>query len=36
MHIPSGCSKIENSIIIDKIKGLIFGKEIIIKKIKKK
>ncbi|KAG1055899.1 hypothetical protein G6F46_005266 [Rhizopus delemar] len=25
MHIPSGCSKIENSIIIDKIKGLIFG-----------
>lgn len=32
MHIPSGCSKIENSIIIDKIKGLIFGKEIIKKK----
>ncbi|RCI03907.1 hypothetical protein CU098_012050 [Rhizopus stolonifer] len=25
MHIPSGCSNIENSVIIDKIKGLIFG-----------
>ncbi|GAA5805078.1 hypothetical protein HPULCUR_010591 [Helicostylum pulchrum] len=25
MHIPSGCSKLESSLIIDKVKGLIFG-----------
>jgi hypothetical protein len=25
MHIPSGCSKLETSVIIDKVKGLIFG-----------
>ena len=27
MHIPSGCSQLDNTIIIDKIKGLIFGEE---------
>jgi hypothetical protein len=27
MHIPSGCSNRETSVIIDKIKGLIFGKK---------
>lgn len=25
MHIPSGCSQLDNSIIVDKAKGLIFG-----------
>ncbi|KAI7891967.1 ADP-ribosylation/Crystallin J1 [Mucor mucedo] len=25
MHIPSGCSKLETGLIIDKVKGLIFG-----------
>jgi hypothetical protein len=27
MRIPSGCSQLENGVIIDKVKGLIFGKE---------
>lgn len=26
MHIPSGCSKLETGLIVDKVKGLIFGK----------
>jgi hypothetical protein len=27
MRIPSGCSKLDTSVIVDKVKGLIFGKK---------